>query len=107
MTKQDWGQPVQVTITEMQRKAINRSDKRFPFYEDVIKRLEQTDVKKFAIRYEFADKKTANYYRTYLGVTAKSLLGKPNMIKTRVIDDGDRAMLYVTRGENWNGRTSQ
>jgi hypothetical protein len=106
MNDQAWKQPVEVSLSEMRRKAVPRGDKRFPFYEDVVKRLERTDSKKFAVRYQFKDKKTAQYYRTFLNTTSKALLGS-KAIATRIVEDGDRVMFYVTRGENWNGRVNK
>jgi len=57
-----YSQPVEVDAEEMGSFGNQAFAERRLFYEDVIRRLEQTTSDK-ALRYEFKDKKTAEHWR--------------------------------------------
>jgi hypothetical protein len=97
-----YSQPVEVDAEEMGSFGNQAFAERRLFYEDVIRRLEQTTSDK-ALRYEFKDKKTAENWRASVVNRANKTIGKKT-VRTRLIDGGERAHVYFSRGPKWDQR---
>lgn len=97
MTKA-WDAPVEVNIDDMRTRFAIQKEK-YAFYCDVLMRLEQTRSSK-AIRYTFADAKTAEAYRTYVTCRMRDDYGKGQVL-TRVQQNGTSTYVFITRGKNY------
>lgn len=92
-TKQPWGACTEVPVTEMNNGRQPDPAKQ-AFYDDVILRLSATD-KKSAIRYQFADGKTANSYLNYIRERHKKENGPGQLKASRKTQPDGAVYIYV------------
>jgi hypothetical protein len=100
VTRLPFSLPVEVSAENMKVFGNRIQDGRHKLFEDVMRRLEQTENGK-ALRYEFDDKDTALRYRTFVSYRSHKRLGKGKLC-SRVEDGGERVYVYFTRGPKWD-----
>lgn len=93
----EWNSPTEVALDTLP--ATSRTNpEHLAFYEDILRRPEQTPAKK-AIRYTFGDYKTADKYASFVRNRANKLLGH-NKVKITVSKVGGVAV-FAYRGPEW------
>lgn len=90
MTKRAWKAPVEVSLSEMKPNVVIDRQK-FEFYRDVEMRMSQTS--NAAIRYEFADEKTAREYQLYACRVFRKKHGN-GILSSRIQAQGDVVYAY-------------
>ena len=102
-----WSTPMEVGAAEMGNRSVVLDEAKYAFYLDICLRLEQTKPGK-AVRYDFAEAKTAKAYQRYVSRRMRDGSGK-GWIRSclRTSPDG-LARVYFARGPKYDkdGRMS-